>query len=96
MLRTWLRLQKPIVQPFLTEKGEMYWELDTNKRVTVNEFKNNLYIHIRQYDQIEGKDYFVPTKKGIALNVEQFEKLKEIIDSVDVAVKEKQNPGESQ
>ena len=90
MLRRSLKLQK-LVQPFIGDNNDMYWDIGQNKRVTLNEFKDNIYVHIRQYTEIEGKDYLIPTKKGIAMNKEQFEELKSIMHSVDTALKEKLN-----
>ncbi|MEW6369159.1 MAG: transcriptional coactivator p15/PC4 family protein [Acidobacteriota bacterium] len=44
-------------------------------RVTINDFKNNKYIHIRTYVGFEGEEK-KPTQKGIAVGVELFPELK--------------------
>ena len=90
LFRTALRMQKNFIDPMkVAGSNELFWELEANKRITISEFKHNIYIHIRQFECPEGKDYLVPTKKGIALNIEQFEKLKQVIHSVDLTLKDK-------
>ncbi len=44
-------------------------------RVTINEFKNNKYIHFRTYVGFEGEEK-KPTPKGIAVSLDLFPELK--------------------
>lgn len=39
------------------DKGQKYWELDRNRRVSVSEFKGRQYLNIREYyqDKSSGK-----------------------------------------
>ena len=74
------------------------WTLgDRNIMVTVNEFAGKTRVHIRQYfnpDPINTPLNLVPTKKGIALTLTEWEALKEHVMEVDRALKggEQQQP----
>lgn len=45
---------------------------------------DNVYIDIREYFENEGQ--ILPTKKGISLNTNVWEKLKSSIDEIDGAI----------
>ncbi|GAA5996802.1 transcriptional coactivator p15/PC4 family protein [Rhodotorula paludigena] len=67
------------------DNGEQFLDLGKNKRVTVSQFKKSTLVQIREYymgDDGEMK----PGKKGIALSVEQWDRLKKGRDSVDEAI----------
>ena len=59
-----------------TPEGYMIYITD-KKRVTINSFKGNKYVHVREY--YEDK----PTKKGMAMNMEEWKKFKSLVDTVD-------------
>ncbi|GAA5879927.1 hypothetical protein JCM16303_004403 [Sporobolomyces ruberrimus] len=61
--------------------GDAYVELGGTKRATVRVFKGNIGIDIRETYSKDGKDG-LPGKKGINLNLEQYERLKESIQAV--------------
>ncbi len=68
-----------------TEKdGAIYFELDKLKQVCVKKFKGKSYVDIRTYYEKDGK--VLPTQKGVCLNLEQWEQVKEYIVSIDAAV----------
>lgn len=52
--------------------------------VTANEFRGELYVHIRHYDEIDTK--LVPTKKGIALTLQRWNNLKNGMKDIEEAV----------
>ncbi|KAK4310897.1 hypothetical protein Pmani_017577 [Petrolisthes manimaculis] len=66
---------------FKTSDGDVYFELEKLKRVTVREFRNKIYVDIREFYEKDGK--MLPGKKGIALNTSGWSKLKNLIDDVD-------------
>lgn len=60
------------------------WDLDSNKRVTVREFKGRTYIDVREYYLKDGD--WLPGKKGISLQPGQWKKLLSIADEVNQAL----------
>ncbi|AFM10789.1 transcriptional coactivator p15/PC4 family protein [Turneriella parva] len=55
-------------------------------RVEVGEFKGKKLLHIRTWYTNEAGE-LAPTKKGVALSYEQFQKFKSIIGAVDDIMK---------
>ena len=53
--------------------------------VTVNTFQGRVKVHIRQHYQPSG-DKWVPTKKGITLDKEEWETLKGLLTDIDNAI----------
>uniref|UniRef100_A0A182MU62 Transcriptional coactivator p15 (PC4) C-terminal domain-containing protein n=1 Tax=Anopheles culicifacies TaxID=139723 RepID=A0A182MU62_9DIPT len=64
---------------------ENSFELDKNRKVTVNEFKGKVYVGIREYYNKDGKT--LPSKKGISLSVPQWKKLLEQADAINEQIK---------
>ena len=59
------------------------WSLGTrNILMTVNEFAGETRVHIRQYFSPDNKK-LVPTKKGIAMSMAEWQALKEHLQDVD-------------
>ena len=56
--------------------------LSASKRVTVSEYRGKTTIGMREYYQKDGK--WLPGKKGINLNAEQFESLRETVADVEI------------
>ena len=69
------------------DDGETMFELGKKKNVNVREFKGKVLIDIREYYE-DSDGNLKPGKKGIALQVEQWEALKGHIAKIDEAVKE--------
>ncbi|XP_062870379.1 SUB1 regulator of transcription a [Trichomycterus rosablanca] len=69
-----------------SNKADNMFQIGKMRYVSVREFKGKVLIDIREYwmDQ-EGE--MKPGKKGISLNPEQWNQLKEQIDDIDDAVK---------
>ena len=61
--------------------GESFWVLGNNKRATINTFKNQTYVNLREYYEKDGET--LATKKGITLNQSQWEEFKKIIEDID-------------
>lgn len=59
------------------EEKEVWIEKDEGERirVSISEFKEKMYLGIRQYYQA-GEDEWRPTKKGISMDADKLEELK--------------------
>lgn len=51
----------------------------------LSEFKGKWYVNIREYYNADGT--LRPGKKGIMLTMEQWQKLKELVDDIDEDIK---------
>ena len=56
------------------------------KRVTVSKFKGKVRIDLREF--YSNNDEFLPGKKGINLDIEQFEEFKKLLPIIDEAIKQ--------
>ena len=63
---------------------EVAFLLDQRKRVTVHKFKGQLKVDIREYYDDNGT--MKPGKKGLSLNLDNWNKLKDFIDKIDEAI----------
>lgn len=63
-------------------EGDKYVELAKNRRATVRSFKDKVYVDIRETYEKDGEAK--PGKKGIMLNVEQWDRLKKAIAAVSL------------
>ncbi|CAJ0829667.1 20267_t:CDS:2 [Entrophospora sp. SA101] len=61
-------------------------KLSEKKRVTVREWKNMVLIDIREFFEVDGGTP-MPTKKGISLQLDQWDKLKSLVDDIDEEIK---------
>ncbi|CAJ0645976.1 6680_t:CDS:2 [Entrophospora sp. SA101] len=61
-------------------------QLSEKKRVTVREWKNMVLIDIREFFEVDGGTP-MPTKKGISLQLDQWDKLKSLVDDIDEEIK---------
>ncbi|CZT02763.1 uncharacterized protein RAG0_09782 [Rhynchosporium agropyri] len=71
-----------------SDDAENFWELSNgrnSRRVTVQEFKGQKLINIREYYEKDGE--FKPSSKGISLTVDQYKILLEIIPKVNTHLK---------
>ncbi|XP_015763952.1 PREDICTED: RNA polymerase II transcriptional coactivator KIWI-like [Acropora digitifera] len=71
-----------------SSKGEdnFSFPLADRRKISVREFKGKVYVDIREFYESDGE--LKPGKKGIMLQISQWEKLKEHIDDVDEAIKQ--------
>ncbi|KAG8628821.1 hypothetical protein KVT40_002686 [Elsinoe batatas] len=67
------------------DDGEMYWELSNNRRVSITSFKGKSTVNIREYYEKDGKH--LPGKKGIAMPMEQYEALLELLPQIEDTLK---------
>ncbi|XP_071964780.1 activated RNA polymerase II transcriptional coactivator p15-like [Antedon mediterranea] len=71
-----------------SKKGEdeHKFEISRTRFVNVREFKGKVLIDIREYYEAGGE--MKPGKKGISLSVDQWNKLKEVMEDVDESIKQ--------
>ncbi|KAK2061796.1 transcriptional Coactivator p15 [Colletotrichum caudatum] len=62
------------------KEGNPYWDLSNKRRVGVSQFKNNIFINIREFYEKDGE--MLPGKKGISLNITQYEALVKAIPAI--------------
>ncbi|CAM8952159.1 hypothetical protein QQ045_015817 [Rhodiola kirilowii] len=62
-------------------------ELSRNRRVSVRSWQGKIWVDIREFYEKDGKT--LPGKKGISLNMDQWNILKDHLEEIDEAVLEK-------
>ncbi|KAI6221925.1 Activated RNA polymerase II transcriptional coactivator p15-like protein [Aphelenchoides fujianensis] len=67
-----------------SESNEAAVEEPKASYVNVRSFKGKTYVDIREYYEKDGK--LLPGKKGVALNTEQYEALKGLLETIDEQV----------
>ncbi|XP_018323850.1 RNA polymerase II transcriptional coactivator [Agrilus planipennis] len=67
------------------QDDDISWSLGKRRFAKLCEFKGNWYVDIREFYDVGGD--LKPGKKGIMLTMEQWQKLKSQIDSIDEAIK---------
>ena len=60
----------------------MEFDLGSNKYLTVSDFKDVTYVHVRQFEQ--GKNGKIPTKVGVHFTPQTFDSFIEAIRDIDV------------
>ena len=66
-------------------KDEITIGLDSKKKVSIRKFKGQIYVDIREYYEKDGEKK--PSKKGISLKPDLWEKLKSRMSDIDTAIK---------
>lgn len=64
---------------------ENSWELGNKRFVKLSEFKGKWYVNIREFYDAGGE--LKPTKKGVMLTMEQWQKFKGLVGEIDEAIK---------
>ena len=86
-------LPQPIKSDAVTQTGEREFrfhlrDTDTGSRlVSVKMFKGSVYVGIREYFKKSTTGQLIPTKKGINMRLDEWSRLKCIMQSIDEAVK---------
>jgi len=62
---------------------EPSWSFGNMKKARVHQFKGKTYVDLREFYVDKSTEETKPGKKGISLNVEEYQKLKEIIPEID-------------
>ena len=66
-------------------------KLARNRRITLSQFRQKWNIHIREYYSDAKDGTMKPTKKGISLNLDEWNEFKETIAEVDEMIERKCN-----
>lgn len=69
-----------------TETNNFEVELSDYKKVTINKFKNNYYVDIREYYR-DNDGEMKPGRKGISLSIDQWETLTDNIKEINQEIK---------
>ncbi|KAF2724346.1 PC4-domain-containing protein [Polychaeton citri CBS 116435] len=69
------------------DEGNPYWELSRQRRVQVTEFRGAAMVNIREFYEKDGKS--LPGKKGIALSVDQYATLLQLLPEIEKALEDK-------
>ncbi|XP_013378596.1 activated RNA polymerase II transcriptional coactivator p15 [Lingula anatina] len=80
--------EKPKPSSSKGKDGEEMFQLSKMRYVTVSEFRGKCFVNIREYYESDGE--MKPGKKGIALNAEQWTRLKEQMEEIDAKLKSMQ------
>ena len=69
------------------------WTLGKRKgenalKVVVKEYDGQVLIHFRHYCKVSGEDRWYPTKKGVALNLNEWDKFVESLVDIDAKVRQ--------
>ena len=62
--------------------------------VVAKEYEGQVLIHIRHYFKTTGEDRWYPTRKGITLNLEEWDKLTEVFSEIDSEVRQLRSKNE--
>ncbi|KAF8794298.1 Activated RNA polymerase II transcriptional like protein [Argiope bruennichi] len=77
--------EKPAAAAASTSDDGDLIKLSKYRYVSVREFRGKLMVDIREYYEKDGE--MKPGKKGICLNMEQWNALKEQMDNIEAAIK---------
>ncbi|VDN13052.1 unnamed protein product [Dibothriocephalus latus] len=77
----------PDVRRETSANGDKLIDLTGKKYVTVRNFKGRVFVDIREYYEDKSDGGLKPGKKGISLNVEQWDKLIEVMDVLNADIK---------
>ena len=71
-------------QYILDKEGNPLFDLNSRKKVVVKKYKGMTLVDIRDTFEKNGETIF--TQKGVSLTLEVYEKLKEMLPSIDRAI----------
>ncbi|KAL8852743.1 MAG: hypothetical protein Q9221_002373 [Calogaya cf. arnoldii] len=65
---------------------EEFWEITSNRRVNISEFKGQKMVNIREYYEDKSSGAMLPGKKGISLPLAQYSTLVTLLPSIEAAL----------
>ncbi|KAL9625990.1 MAG: hypothetical protein Q9204_007673 [Flavoplaca sp. TL-2023a] len=75
---------KPVTSS--TDGDEEFWEITSNRRVNISEFKGQKMVNIREYYEDKNSGAVLPGKKGISLPLAQYSTLVSLLPSIEAAL----------
>ncbi|KAL1919534.1 uncharacterized protein VTP21DRAFT_2227 [Calcarisporiella thermophila] len=72
----------------VNDQGERYFELGKKKRLTVRKWKHLAMVDIREFWEDSKDGEWKPSKKGVSLQLEQWEMIKSLIPKIDEVLSE--------
>ncbi|KAL8710872.1 MAG: hypothetical protein Q9220_004676 [cf. Caloplaca sp. 1 TL-2023] len=66
--------------------NESFWELTPMRRITIDEFKGQRMVNIREYYMDKSTEEMRPGKKGIALPIAQYSTLITLLPEIEAAL----------
>ncbi|KAL9030206.1 MAG: hypothetical protein Q9196_001650 [Gyalolechia fulgens] len=70
------------------DQGE-FWEISDKRRITIDSFKGNLMVNIREYYEDKNTGSMMPGKKGISLSLAQYSTLLTLLPEIETALVKK-------
>ena len=64
------------------------WTAENSLKVTVKEFDGKVLNHFRHYFKVAGEDRWYPTRKGVALNLNEWDTFLESLIDIDAKVRQ--------
>ncbi|CAL8103554.1 unnamed protein product [Calicophoron daubneyi] len=80
--------ERPAKSSFTTTNadGDKMIDLTGKKYVTVRQFKGRSFVDIREFYEDKASGDLKPGRKGISLNIEQWDYLKNVMNEIDDAI----------
>ncbi|KAL9625665.1 MAG: hypothetical protein Q9204_007785 [Flavoplaca sp. TL-2023a] len=69
-----------------TDGDEEFWEITSNRRVNISEFKGQKMVNIREYYEDKKSGAMLPGKKGISLPLAQYSTFVSLLPSIEAAL----------
>ncbi|KAL8711668.1 MAG: hypothetical protein Q9225_007086 [Loekoesia sp. 1 TL-2023] len=63
-----------------------FWEISDKRRVTIDSFKGNIMVNLREYYEDRNTGNMMPGKKGISLPLAQYSTLLTLLPEIEVAL----------
>eukprot|EP00834_Sanchytrium_tribonematis_P007233 NODE_625_length_5289_cov_0.416956.p8 type:complete len:107 gc:universal NODE_625_length_5289_cov_0.416956:4485-4165(-) len=90
IFRQWCFMSSPLnspkkrkfSEPERNENDEPFWNLSSTRKITIREWKGKAMIDLREYYSRDDGT-LAPGKKGITLSLEQYKKLKDLLEEID-------------
>ncbi|KAL8668706.1 MAG: hypothetical protein Q9168_006675 [Polycauliona sp. 1 TL-2023] len=78
---------KPTKSAHDSKDGDQeFWEISSNRRVNVTEFKGQKMVNIREYYEDKNSGAMLPGKKGITLPLAQYSTFVTLLPSIETAL----------
>ncbi|KAL8838168.1 MAG: hypothetical protein Q9176_005251 [Flavoplaca citrina] len=69
-----------------TDGDEEFWEITSNRRINITEFKGQKMVNIREYYEDKNSGAMLPGKKGISLPLAHYSTFVTLLPSIEAAL----------